>query len=49
MFTLILRLSSILGAAASQVVNITRTLIAAGLGRASIAALLAARAAARQR
>ena len=45
MFTLILRLSSILGAAASQVGNITRTLIAAGLGRASIAALLAARAA----
>jgi len=42
MFTIIFRLSSILSATASQVGNITRALIAAGLGRAQIAALWAA-------
>ena len=42
MFTIILRLISGLSAAASQVGNITRALIAAGLGRAQISALWAA-------
>jgi hypothetical protein len=44
-FRILLQLSSVLNAAATQIGIITRALIAAGLGRASIAALLAARAA----
>jgi hypothetical protein len=44
-FRILLQLSSVLNAAAAQVGNLARGLIAAGLGRASIAALLAARAA----
>jgi hypothetical protein len=44
-FRILLQLSSVLTAAATRVGNLTRVLIAAGLGRASIATLLAARAA----